>query len=149
MLSRPLTIGDVSMRAKRPRSKKQKIKDRHAAMGDLRSRIAGSGYHIFGVAKMHKGYALDFVAVLKDRPDQFLLVLGSKHGHAKVRPFCDRSLYLPVQRIIKDARTKAGIYTRWNGQIGFSLGDRKYLALKYFLTPDGQDEYTRLTGKSL
>lgn len=75
----------------------------------LRVELATEGYAIFPIAKSHRRHQLDFVAVLKEPPMNFLVVRPTLKDRVSVTPYGPWSQYGAAYRAIGYARSSIDI----------------------------------------
>lgn len=80
----------------------------------LRKELAEQGYAIFPIAKNHRRHRLDFIAVLKEPPLNFLVVRPTAKGRLSVTPFGPRSQYRQADKAITHARRAIDINVSWS-----------------------------------
>lgn len=84
------------------------------AMERLRKCLAEKGYAVFPIAKEHRRHSLDFIAVLKDPPMNFLVVRPTERGRISVTPFGPRTQYYYAEQAILRARMGTGVIIAWS-----------------------------------
>jgi hypothetical protein len=84
------------------------------AVERLRICLAEKGYAIFPIAKEHRRHHLDFIAVLKDPPMNFLIVRPTEKGRVSVTPFGPRSQYRYADQAVIQARRGIDIVIAWS-----------------------------------
>jgi hypothetical protein len=80
----------------------------------VRIELAGEGYLIFPVAKAYRYHRLDFVAVLKVLPNNFLVVRPTPGGRISFTPFGPHGQYIQADRAIAHARRAIDIAVIWS-----------------------------------
>lgn len=87
------------------------------AMEKLRKRLGERGYVILPVARWYRRHYLDFLALPKLVPREFVLVRPSRNGTVSVRPFASPQLYGPLQAMLQTMQHSCDGLLHWSDRM--------------------------------
>lgn len=109
----------------------------------LRSRFGEQKYLVFPVAGWYRRHYLDFVAIPKKSPQQFVLVHAVRSGYVSVRPHCVSTMHGSVRTLIKSG--KIPLVARWSARQLRKTPSGSVLWYDY-VPPSAIKEYYGITG---
>lgn len=84
------------------------------AIEQLRNSLASNGYLTFPISPKWRRHKLDFVAVLKEPPMNFLVVRPTLKGRISLTPYGPRSQYVYAQRAVTQACQNIDVIVGWS-----------------------------------